>query len=125
MNFLFPIVAQDGERHLSSRRIARNPIAERVGVAHRCIIDSGDDIALTYPRAFSGAALADRIHDDPFGFRHPKTLREIGRHPTHRNSKLATADFAVFHELIHNAAGHVRRNRKADSDIAAATGQNL
>ena len=122
LNLLFPIAAQNRERYLRSWRIARDPIAEGIRVVHGCIVDGGDDVALTDTRAFSSAARPHGMDDDTFGFRHAETLRQIRHHPDNRDTKLTAPDFPIFHELIHDAARHVRGNGKADSNVAAAAG---
>jgi len=40
-------------------------------------------------------------------------------------SKHPTTNFAVFQELVHHGARHIRRNRKADTDVASRRRQNL
>ena len=99
-------------------------ISKRIGVTHRRIIHRSDDVALLNACSFRSAATAHRIDDHAFRFRHAETCRQVTGHATNDDPELATPNFAVLHQLIHDALRHVRWNREAYADVRPTVAGN-
>ena len=101
-------------------------IAKCIDVVRRRSVHRDDYIALVNAGAFRGGAGLHGLDDHALGFRHSQARSHVGGYASNLYTELAAANLTALQQLIHNRAGQVGRNCKADSDICATGArQNL
>src|SRR5690606_6894608 len=107
----------DAHRRTDSQQ--RYPHAQIIRVTNLAAVDSDDHVPGLESRTLGSGARLDlrderavlRVEIERFG--------ERRRHGLDIYAEPAAADLAVLDQLIHHAAGHVRRYREADADVTA------
>src|SRR5207244_3698203 len=124
-HLLFSAAALDRQGDFCSRRGARYQIGKRIRIVNRRPIESRNHVSLSQTSAFRGTARLHLEHG------HARTLVESqlsgfrGRYFGDEDPKLPPAHFTSLDQLVHHSAGHVRRDRKTESDASTRRRKDL
>ena len=93
-------------------------------ILNRALIDGNHHITHLQPSLRRRRLWLDTGYQHPVVPIHAKGLGHFRRQGLPRDTKAATADLAIFHQLRHQLADHIGGNSEADADIATGRGQN-
>ena len=117
-------IAQEGHLDLLADPQQAYGVAQFRGGFDLAPVETGDNVTGADAGA-RGRRILDYLgHEGATAARDAERLGNVRRHGRDRDAELAALDRAETDQLIHDAARHVHRNRKADADVAAATREN-
>ncbi len=94
---------------------------EVVAVGYRRSIHAQHDVALLQAGPLRRTVGAHIAHQRAAHFFLTESLGDRRRDVLRHDPQIRTRDFAVLHDLLHDAARHIRRDREADTLIAFRT----
>src|SRR5690606_15716113 len=116
-------IAKYGELDLSPRQRSGDLVSQHISVVDLFAVDGRDYITAADTGFIGGAARTDITYQYAGSLRQVESLCRVARDILDVDAEHPAAYAAVGQELIHYALCHVRRDRKADTDVSAGSGR--
>ena len=117
-------VAQQPQFHFIADVQHADGISQLAGTLHGDAIERCNDVAGFDAGAIRGRSLHDAGHQGAGRLGETEFLGDVRVDAIKLNAEDAAFHLTVFNELVHDAADHIDRDRKADTDVAAGARQD-